>query len=233
MTSQLWVLEWTRILVPLFPHRQIEQNNSINTQGFHKDSMKWVYIYIYKNSLENAWSSVSGESTRRLLLLGIMLVIWTMPDNVSDNLTGSAHIFHIVCLEAINRMKNHANSILLQCCLLPLFCIKLSLHLCRLLPLPWLHIICLFFYKVSTKQGFPGGADGKVSACNAGDLGSVPGWGRSPGEGHGNPLQYSRLENPWTEENGGLQSMGSQSRMWLSDFTFTEQCSGCSAWHSA
>ena len=36
---------------------------------------------------------------------------------------------------------------------------------------------------------FPGGSDGKVSACNAGDLGSIPGLGRSPGEGNGNPLQ--------------------------------------------
>ena len=41
----------------------------------------------------------------------------------------------------------------------------------------------------------PGGSDGKVSACNAGHLGSIPGWGRSPGEGNGNPLQYSCLEN--------------------------------------
>ena len=37
---------------------------------------------------------------------------------------------------------------------------------------------------------------GKVSACNVGDLGSIPGWGRSPGEENGNPLQYSCLENP-------------------------------------
>ena len=44
--------------------------------------------------------------------------------------------------------------------------------------------------------GFPGGSEGKVSACKAGDLGSIPGSGRSPGEGNGNPLQYSRLENP-------------------------------------
>ena len=40
-----------------------------------------------------------------------------------------------------------------------------------------------------------GGSDGKASACNAGDLGSIPGLGRSPGEGNGNPLQYSCLEN--------------------------------------
>ena len=43
--------------------------------------------------------------------------------------------------------------------------------------------------------GFPGGSDGKASACNAGDPGSIPGSGRSPGEGNGNPLQYSCLEN--------------------------------------
>ena len=42
---------------------------------------------------------------------------------------------------------------------------------------------------------FPGGSDGKESACNTGDLGSIPGWGISPGEGNGNPFQYSCLEN--------------------------------------
>ena len=42
---------------------------------------------------------------------------------------------------------------------------------------------------------FPGGKDGKESACNAGDLGWVPGWGRSPGEENDNPLQYSCLKN--------------------------------------
>ena len=40
-------------------------------------------------------------------------------------------------------------------------------------------------------MGFPGGLDGKESACNAGDLGSIPGLGRSPGDGNGDPLQYS------------------------------------------
>ena len=44
-------------------------------------------------------------------------------------------------------------------------------------------------------MGFPGGSDGKESTCNAGDLGSIPGLGRSPGGGHGYPLQYSCLEN--------------------------------------
>ena len=45
-------------------------------------------------------------------------------------------------------------------------------------------------------RGFPGGSEGKESACNPGDLGVSPGLGRSPGEGNGYPLQYSCLENP-------------------------------------
>ena len=58
---------------------------------------------------------------------------------------------------------------------------------------------------------FPGGSDSKESACNAIDVVLIPGLGRSPGEGNGNPLQYSCLGNPMDrEEPGGLQSMGSQ-----------------------
>ena len=49
---------------------------------------------------------------------------------------------------------------------------------------------------------FPGGSDDKVSAYNEGDLGSIPGLGRSPGEGNGNPLQYSCLENPMDGGSG-------------------------------
>ena len=45
-------------------------------------------------------------------------------------------------------------------------------------------------------MGFPDGSDGQESACNVGDPGSIPWLGRSPGEGNGNPLQYSCLENP-------------------------------------
>ena len=50
-------------------------------------------------------------------------------------------------------------------------------------------------------RGFPGDSDGKESACNAGDLGSIPGSGRSPGEGNGNPLQYSCLATPHRERS--------------------------------
>ena len=58
-----------------------------------------------------------------------------------------------------------------------------------------------FFQKVTPiytppQCDFPGGSDSKASAYNVGDLGSIPGSGRSSGEGNGNPLQYSCLENP-------------------------------------
>ena len=60
--------------------------------------------------------------------------------------------------------------------------------------------------------GFPGGSDGKASACNAEDRGLIPGSGRSPGEGKGNPVQYSRLGNSkdigawWATINGIIKS---------------------------
>ena len=62
----------------------------------------------------------------------------------------------------------------------------------------------------SLKQDFPGGSDDKESTCNAGDPGSILGLGRSPGEGNGYPSTILAWEIPWTEEPGGLQSMGSQ-----------------------
>ena len=62
-------------------------------------------------------------------------------------------------------------------------------------------------------MGFPAASDGKESACNAGDRGYIPGLGRSPGEGNGNPLQYSCLKNPrdrgaWQATAHGVSSVG-------------------------
>ena len=70
--------------------------------------------------------------------------------------------------------------------------------------------------------GFPGGLEGKVSACNAGDPGLIPESGRSHGEGNGTPLQYSCLENPmdggaWEAAVHGV----AKSRTRLSNFTLT------------
>ena len=68
-----------------------------------------------------------------------------------------------------------------------------------------LHIQCyltVFFICISlmTKDDFLGGSDGKATVYNAGDVGSIPGLGRSPGEGNGNPLQDYCLENPMDRE---------------------------------
>ena len=90
------------------------------------------------------------------------------------------------------------------------------------LPLSGLQLPCLdmnargevppkpFCCMCSTNLGFPGGSVGKESTCNAGDLGSVPGLGRSPGGGgHSNPPQYSCLENPHGERSlGGTPQWG-------------------------
>ena len=80
----------------------------------------------------------------------------------------------------------------------------------------------LFLRMGSVSEGFPGGSEVKASACNAGDLGLIPGLGRSPGEGNGNPLLYFCLGNPtdrgawWPTVHGVAKS---QTR--LSNFTFT------------
>ena len=66
---------------------------------------------------------------------------------------------------------------------------------------------------------FRGGSEGKASACNAGDLGSIPGSGRSPGEGNGNPLQYSCLG-----ESHGLRSLVDYSPLGPKKSDTTEQC---------
>ena len=76
----------------------------------------------------------------------------------------------------------------------------------------------MFLILVKLLSGFPGGSEGTASACSAGDLGLIPGLGRSPGEGNGTPLQYSCLENPknrgawWATVHGVAKSW-----TWLSD----------------
>ena len=82
---------------------------------------------------------------------------------------------------------------------------------------------------ISSQRGFPGGSDGKQSACNAGDWGSIPGSGRSPREGNGNPFQYSclldrgawwatihglqRVRHDWAANTSKLTEEGSQPRL--------------------
>ena len=80
----------------------------------------------------------------------------------------------------------------------------------------------MYLKEIKSFLGFPGGSEVKAPACNAGDPGSIPGLGRSPGEGNGNPLQYSCLENPmdggaWWATVCGV----AKSRTRLSHITFT------------
>ena len=74
--------------------------------------------------------------------------------------------------------------------------------------------------KLSSCLSLPGDSDGKESACTVGDLGSIPGLGRSPGGGHGYPLQYSRLENPH-----GQKSLAGYSPWGCKELDTTEQLS--------
>ena len=88
----------------------------------------------------------------------------------------------------------------------------------------------IYLHLCQHHRDFPGGSDGKASASNVGDLGLIPGWGRSPGEGNGTlekemaPWRRNGTlawKIPWTKEPGRLQSMESQNRTRLSDFTHT------------
>ena len=85
-------------------------------------------------------------------------------------------------------------------------------------------MICFWiFCETLVPSDFSGSSEGKESACNVGDPGSMPGLGRSPREGNGNPLQYSCLENPM--DGGAWQATVhgvANSRTWLSDLAYTQ-----------
>ena len=84
-------------------------------------------------------------------------------------------------------------------------------------------------------MGFPGGSDGKETVCNAGDLGSIPGLGRSPGEGNGKPLQYSCLENLMGREAWGSTVNGVSESDMTEQLTFFKEvtCGNCEVLRSA
>ena len=81
-----------------------------------------------------------------------------------------------------------------------------------------------------TALNFPGSSKSKTSAYNAGDPGSIPGWGRSPGEGNGNPLQHSCLENPMGGGAWQATVRGVAESVTTEHFTFTH--SSILAWRT-
>ena len=75
----------------------------------------------------------------------------------------------------------------------------------------YIHIHIYIYTYICIYMGFPGDSDGEEFACNVGDLGLIPGLGRSPEGGHGNPFQYSYLENPQGERTlVGLSPWGKE-----------------------
>ena len=97
--------------------------------------------------------------------------------------------------------------------------LEMLLFLCEIIiTLLW----CSVLPKAISLQFFPGCSEGKESICNAGDQGAIPGWGRSPGGRHGNPLQYSCIENSvdrgawWATVHGVPKS-----QTWLKQLTQT------------
>ena len=80
--------------------------------------------------------------------------------------------------------------------------------------------LCSFFFPIPSD-----GSDGKESVCNAGELGLIPGWGQSPGEGNGNLLQYSCLENPMDREawQATVHEV-TKSQIWLSNYHLYFHC---------
>ena len=88
--------------------------------------------------------------------------------------------------------------------------------------------LCVISAAVTASEGFPGGSDCKESACNAGDLGSTPGSGRSPGGGRGNALQCSCLENP-VDRGAWLATWGAKRQTRLKQ---PSRDSVCSHWCS-
>ena len=91
--------------------------------------------------------------------------------------------------------------------------------ICQYVHCTYNHLYRIRYYKQSRDDlGFPGGSDSKESTCNAGDLGSIPGLGGSPGGRHGYPLQYSCVENPH-----GLRSLVGYSPWGHKESDTTEQ----------
>ena len=95
-------------------------------------------------------------------------------------------------------------------CLLPQSPKVCSIHLCLFFCFAYRVIINILKFHLFFLLSFPGGSDGKESACDAGDMQSIPGSGRSLEEGLATHPSVPAWRSPWTEEPGGLQSMGSQ-----------------------
>ena len=170
---------------------------------FHRMCNKHKYIYLNKNF--SSWRSdclgAHGTPFVRYRRLPVLKVEWSSTENSYAGLS-------LQCMSHSRKCWGSGPSAHRA--------LRRTSERCLL------SIMVLFYQRLTTVTGFPGGSDSKASACSAGDLGSIPGLGRSPGEGNGNPLRYSCLENSmdwgaWLAIVHGITK--SQTR--LSNFTAT------------
>ena len=154
------------------------------------NSKKYIYIYIYKQFgmywnlphvtlsplKSELWETSEGKGK---------LLIWVLS---SGEMTLAAPGLPRLRQNAQFYMSTQGSSLVLFIYSL-FFCIFLKSKHSKVFN------VCFFVCILTGYGGFPGGLNGKASTCNAGDMGSIPGSRRSLGEGNGNLLQYSRLEN--------------------------------------
>ena len=135
------------------------------------------------------------------------MIPWTAAYQGSLSITNSWSLLKFISIELV-MPSNH----LILCCpllLLPSIFPSIrvfsneSLWLISLLVLIYYTVVSIYYNSIYSSMGFPDSSAGKESTCHVGDLGLIPGLGRSPGEGKGYPLQYSDLENSM-----GLQTVG-------------------------
>ena len=139
----------------------------------------------------------------------------------------SLPLFHLSTLSTAYDPVMYLQSPPNNWCLPILLWVHVVSYLSTSSPQDWTQVSCIAgrFFTIwatreanATKMGFPGGSDNKESACNVGDLDSIPGLGRSPGGGYGNPLYYSCLENPHGQRNlEGYVHGVIKSQTWLSN----------------
>ena len=203
----------------------------VPTLSAYYSANAFIYFYMfYKEPNNSTWYTTNSL----YLLLYIFTDLFKYNENTGNCTDLKSTIWevfiHIHTCEAIPAVRmmetpTSCKSCLCFCRLLshprqPLICHYIGFYILKML-FTWTETM-LFWGGLVSYQGFPGSSTGKESACNAGDLGLIPGLGRSPGEGNGHPLQYSGLEN--SMDRGAWQATAhgvAKIQRWLSDFQFS------------